>query len=434
MVSRALAAFILFVAINIGLNQMPLRKAAPVLDAEQVAMTEKIEADGMPASWWLARTYIKSDKVPDIVVCGSSQIGGLQAADANSSGKTIDFVSNRRSLVIEDDIYKKLGVKPTVFLSALPGAMVSDHFAIGRALYRSRTTPALLVLTVSPRDFIDNTLSSAGATDSYRFFSQYSDMSKYTDLAFHEPRSRFDYYLSNEMPLRLVIPDVMKTVEDVEHRLSDLQMSFLKSTRSRNNSNDTAGGAGKKTQSKETGANSAAVTQADQLKFVMGAYGGNLKPGQAVLTPNLPKIYVDNSLDYMHRYANAYPPTYKVQLQYMKEFLADLKSRGVKVLVVGMPLTKINRELLTDSFWKGFRRNLTEQCQAGSATYVDLSDSADFSQSDFCDTVHLNADGGTKLAQHIADAIANSQELSDALRARVQDPLTSPERSPAAGL
>jgi hypothetical protein len=424
MVSRTLAAFLLFAAINIGLNLMPLKKAVPVLGPEQVAMTDKIEAEGMPASWWLARTYIQSEKVPDIVVCGSSQIGGLQAADANSSGKTIDFVSNRRSLIIEDDIYKQIGLKPTVFLSALPGAMVSDHFAIGRALYKPQTTPSLVVLTVSPRDFIDNTLSSAGATDSYRFFSQYSDMKAYTNLAFHDPRSRFDYFVSNELPLRLIIPDVQQTIEQVGKRLTALEDGWLKAV-SDNESRDagTAGdaSAASSVASKKSGSRAdPSVTQAEQLKFVMGAYGGNLKPGQAVLTPNLPKIYVDNSLDYMHRYANAYPPTYKVQLAYMRAFLADLKKRGVKVLVVGMPLTKINRDLLTTSFWKGFRRNLAEQCKLGDAVYLDLSDSPDFSQGDFCDTVHLNADGGTRLADHIARAIANSKELRQALETKLK--------------
>jgi len=396
MVPRFLTALILFAFLNLALARLPLAEIA-ALNARDFALTDEAMREGKPASWLLARLFLSSEKPPDMVVCGSSQIGGLQAADANTSGAIIDLTSNRSCITLENDLSKRIGIKPAVFLSALPGAMVSDHFVIGRALYQKRA-PAVLVLTVSPRDFIDNTLSAAGATDSYRYFSQYNDMTSYTDLAFHEPWSRLTYFVSTELPVRRLIPTVQKVISNLS------QSEFLPEIKS----------VAKAPEKIE------AVTAADQLKLVTGGYGGNLRPGQAVLRPNLPKIYVDNTVDYMHRYSNAYPSSYGVQLKYMKEFLADLKSRGIKVLVVGMPLTPRNRALLTNSFWAGFKRKIAERCEQGDAVYIDLSDSPDFTAGDFCDTVHLNADGGAKLAQHIADAIAQSNVLRTALEARLK--------------
>ncbi len=395
MVPRFLIALILFAFVNLALAKLPLVKIA-ALDAHNFVLSDEALAEGKPASWWLARLFLTSERPADVVVCGSSQIGGLQAADANTSGQIIDLTSNRSCITLENDLAKRIGAKPSVFLSALPGAMVSDHFAIGRALYQRRA-PSVLVLTVSPRDFIDNTLSAAGATDSYRYFSQYSDMTGYTDLAFHEPWSRLTYFVSTELPVRRLIPAVNQIVGNLGK--SEL-LPEIKTDQSP-----------KKIE---------AVTAADQLKLVTGGYGGNLRPGQAVLRPNLPKIYVDNTVDYMHRYSNAYPPSYAVQLKYMQEFLADMKSRNIKVLVVGMPLTAINRALLTNSFWDGFKRKIAERCKQGDASYIDLSDSPDFTAGDFCDTVHLNADGGAKLAQHIADAITQSNVLRTALEARLK--------------
>ncbi|CAN5517584.1 hypothetical protein BH11CYA1_BH11CYA1_02950 [soil metagenome] len=408
MVPRFPVALLLFVLVNVALASFLVPTAKPQLTLADVNLTPKILEEGKPSSWWLARTYLTSAKVPDIVVCGSSQIGGLQAADANTSGKTIDFVSNRRCLTLENDLAKAFG-QTEVFLSALPGAMVSDHFAISRALFRPAHQPALLVLTVSPRDFIDNTLPSAGATDSYRFFSQYCDMSAYTGWAFHEPWSRFTYFISTELPLRSQLQVFNQVIEKLVQKLKELD------TASSANASSSAGNL-----VSSVPASAAAASAAEQLKFVMGAYGGNLKPGQAVLTPNLPKIYVDNSLDYKHRYRDQYPVSYDVQFNFMRAFLSELRQENIKVLVVGMPLTKNNRVLLSSGFWQGFRARIAEECQQNGAFYLDLSASSDFPITDFCDTVHLNADGGAHLAEKISDAIRSSAELRDALTGRLK--------------
>lgn len=84
-----------------------------------------------------------------------------------------------------------------------------------------------------------------------------------------------------------------------------------------------------------------------------------------------------------------------------------------------MPLTKENRLLLSSDFWQAFRGRLVEECQQGGAQYLDLSASPDFSIGDFCDTVHLNADGGARLAEHISKAIEQSPELRAALKERL---------------
>ena len=403
MVPRFPVALLLFALVNVALASFLVPAAKPELTLADVNLTPKILEEGKPASWWLARTFLTSAKTPDIVVCGSSQIGGLQAADANTSGQTVDLVFNRRCHTLENDLAKDFGPRAEVFLSALPGAMVSDHFAIARSLFRPSHHPALLVLTVSPRDFIDNTLPSAGATDSYRFFSRYTDMSAYTDWAFHEPWSRLTYFISSELPLRSQLAVFNQAVEHLVEKLNEA---------------DTAsGGAASKAPPTTT---SAAASAAEQVKFLMGAYGGNLKPGQAVLTPNLPKIYVDNSNDYKHRYKNQYPRSYEMQFNFMRAFLARLKQEGIKVLVVGMPLTEENRLLLSSGFWQGFRGRLAEECQRSGAQYLDLSAAPDFSSGDFCDTVHLNADGGTRLAAHISQAIEQSPQLRDALKERLE--------------
>lgn len=394
MLSRFIAASLLFVSVNAAVALSALGRT-PVLSMarEPFSLTDKIKAEGKPSSWWLARAYSVSKERPQVVVCGSSQIGGLQSSDANLTGRPVDFVLNHHCPSIEVALAQKLGQKPYVFLSALPGAMVSDHFAIARALYSAQGAPPVVVLTVSPRDFIDNSLPCAGSTEPYKYFAQYSDMSAYVGLAYNKPWSRFEYFISNEIPVRH-LESAVKT------NSAKLITALVPPVAVQAKAHDVNTGA----------------SAAEQLKFVMGGYEGNIKPGQAVLTPNLPRIFVDNSRDYKRRYKNTHPDTYDVQLSYFKTFVQYLRASGSHVLVVGMPLTVNNREILSESFWQRYKGDLQAALKPTGAKFLDLIADPGFDNNDFCDTVHLNATGGGKLARAIAGAIAADRTLADALK------------------
>jgi hypothetical protein len=386
----------MFAAVNLALGVAPQAKPELFCPAE-FALTPKVLAQGKPSSWWLARSYMTAAHQPEIVLCGSSQIGGLQAADARVLNKPIDFVDNHHCDVLEQDLKGALGISPYVFISALPGAMVSDHFAIAKSLFGARGKPALVVLTVSPRDFIDNTLPGAGATEPYRFFSSHCDLSACNDLAYNDSWSRLTHFVSGELPLR---------------RLTVAADNLAKQWSAQNAgaSLDTIGGASPE----------ASGSDADQqVKFVMGGYQGNIRPGEAVLYPNSLRVFVNNVGDYKKRYHNTHPANYESQMAYFKDYLNFLNDEGVRVLVVGMPLTALNRDILPADFWQEFRGRLLLGCGSTGAEWLDLSDSPEFGVSDFVDTVHLNADGGVKLAKKIAARVASSRELSAALYKRL---------------
>lgn len=334
------------------------------------------------------------------MVCGSSQIGGLQAADANLTGKTVDFVENHHCPTIERGLASRLGAEaPYVFLSALPGSMISDHFAIARALYREKGAPPLVVLTISPRDFIDNSLPCAGSTEPYRYFSRFSDLSAFTNLAFNKPWSRLEYFTSSEIPARRLESMVTTAWQNTIDKL--LPPTAIQRP-----------GSGVSTTASELDARQQIQKQ---LKFVMGGYEGNIRPGQAVLTPNLPQIFVDNSRDYRRRYKNTHPDTYDVQMRYMQEFLSYLKQENCRVLVLGMPLTASNREILDGKFWQRYLQDIEKTCRTTDSRFLNLIADPRFNTQDFCDTVHLNAAGGQKLAEIVAESICSASELRAAL-------------------
>jgi hypothetical protein len=386
----------LFAAVNLALGVAPQAQPVP-FSQKELAVTPKVLSEGRPSSWWLAESYVNSPHQPEVVICGSSQIGGLQAADARVLNKPIDFVENHHCDVLERDLKNSMGVSPYVFISALPGAMVSDHFAIAKSLFASRGKPALLILTVSPRDFIDNTLPGAGSTEPYRFFSSHCDLSDCNDLAYNDAWSRLSHFVGSELPLR----KLTVALDNISKQWSEKNAAAAI---------DTAGGESIQT---------AQADVAQQVKFVMGGYQGNIRPGQAVLYPSSLKIFVNNVGDYKKRYRNTHPANYEAQMTYFKNYLNFLSDEGVRVLVVGMPLTKLNRDILPGDFWQEFRGRLLLGCGGAGAEWLDLSDSSAFTNDDFVDTVHLNADGGVKLARAIADRVAKSPELASSLYKRL---------------
>src|SRR6516162_1943979 len=83
---------------------------------------------------------------------------------------------------------------------------------------------------------------------------------------------------------------------------------------------------------------------------------------------------------------------------------------------------------LRNSFWNEFRSVLSSQSKKYGASFMDLTDSPRYVITDYLDTVHLNANGGQKLFETIADKVRTNPSLGSLL----QDDTTSGSRKSAA--
>jgi hypothetical protein len=95
-----------------------------------------------------------------------------------------------------------------------------------------------------------------------------------------------------------------------------------------------------------------------------------------------------------------------------------MREQNVKVLVLGMPTLAQNRNLLSADFWKSYRNQISSICREYNASWLDISDSADFNATDFIDTVHVNSKGGAKLFAIMADKLSSDAGLMQAVGAR----------------
>lgn len=375
-VSSFIAATVLFVIFNLGLSTLPEGKAKK-LESQQFLEDENVRKYGKPGPWWMTKAYLKEQTPPDIVIFGSSQMGGLQARDAERLGRELDFAEYHRSVTVEDYIAELGGSTPKAFTCALPGAMASDHCLAARALFTEGRKPKLVIVGISPRDFMDNTLPSATATEPFNFFSKYTELGAISEIAYPDWYSKLDWLVTKRLPMRRVAPPLPKE------------------------------------QAEETAQNDEARSK-QMAQTVIGAMG-NIKRGECMVHPKMAPMFIDNTMEYAHRYKNANPPGLKQQLAFFKEFLQYMKNNDIGVLVVGMPIMPSNKALLPPKFWDKFRQTVAVDCAVTGATWVDLTENPEFTKEDFVDTVHLNARGGEKLARMMARAVTDNKQLASTL-------------------
>lgn len=345
-----------------------------------------------PWVWWVARSYL-SRPTPDVVILGSSQMGSaIFSAEAEHRGKNLDTCDERGVTRLTDMLHKSAGVSPSVFNFAMGGAMVSDHLLVAESLLKGAHKPKVAIIGVNPRDFIDNSLPSACATDCFHFLEPYADLSKLAPLSYNDDFGYFDYLLKQNLPLKQLTAIIRG---DTPPSLAN-QPTFT---------NPEAKGV----------LNVDKKAKGNVDRQVLQAISGSaqdVKKGQWLIPHSPPYLFLDNSAEYIKRYKSANPPCLAGQEAYFVELLAYLQREHIKTIVVGMPSMKKNRALLPEVFWDEFRDFLASSSQHHGAFFVDLFDDPRFVEtSHFLDTVHLNRWGGGELISIIADEMAKQKDF-----------------------
>lgn len=322
-----------------------------------------------PWPWWLARGYMTCVPKPDVIVFGSSQMGSAQAtADAKFLARWIDVVTHRKIVFLEDQLKKRSGGAPSVLSLAIPGAMISDEYLITKTLIQNQK-PSTVVITLAPRDFIDDTLPAPSATDQFKFFSRYVSLGPLEAAAY---------------------PDFFARLDTLVKRLPLSQL-----------------GATVHTAFKQDVA--ATSVRANDVLKSLTSVASDPRPGQWVVPPTMPDLWTDNTKEYKNRFKGPNMEHYAGQMQFFRAWLKELQSSGIKIVVIGMPSMEMNRALLPDKFWTKFRTDVTDESLKHGASFVDLTASSAFVKADYLDTVHLNARGAEKLFPLIADEVARAR-------------------------
>lgn len=171
--------------------------------------------------YWIARDYQNTTTAPDVVIFGDSQLGGLRSADAKIARRKLDFALDHRSYATET----KLPNLQT-FVVSQPGGLISDYLIVAESLFSNGHKPKAVVLTVTPRVFLNNGLSCPGASEYYKYFSSNVPLGALYDLVFPAFMNKLQAIAQSvfRQPLPKVAPGQFLFLPDDRQGFNDLDL------------------------------------------------------------------------------------------------------------------------------------------------------------------------------------------------------------------
>ena len=126
--------------------------------------------------------------------------------------------------------------------------------------------------------------------------------------------------------------------------------------------------------------------------------------------------FVDNLVEYRKRYKQLKWDTFLSQMSFLGESMEIARQRGIHFVLVSMPITELNRQLLGEFPQQVYKKTVAVLAKSKGATFIDLDGSGQFELADFEDTVHLHSGGGRKMLNMLADSLVKEQSVKQALK------------------
>lgn len=343
---------------------------------------------------WAIEDFL-SDKQgrPNVVFMGSSLVlVPVAGVDADYLKHPIDGSRHHQSQYFEDQFQKHSGVKVKTFNFGLPGEMPSDAFLITKFLLKGEKRPDVIVYGVGPRDFMDSLLPSPAATDPYQYLSRFGDVTSHKHLIAPEWDQRLNFELGH-----LFYPyghsyDISVTADRAVTAALDKILPAPKTDKP--------------------------YTIAQRRLLFPQYKQMEIANNEACFRPTTPEQRTfdnANMKEYKKRYSRLNWRTFTHQMKFLADLMNTARDRGTQVILISMPITDLNRDLLEKGTWDSYKKSLKVLAQSKGASYLDLGDSKDFTLSDFMDTVHLHSGGGVKLLDKLAEKAASDHKVMSAL-------------------
>lgn len=323
---------------------------------------------------------------PRVVLLGSSLVMfPFWAMDAGINPKIDDIAHYHQSMALSRALsatqVPAAGSVP-VFNLASAGQMSSDTYLYVNEFLAGASKPDVVLWGVAPRDFGDANLTSPMSTVSFKRIVNLQNLAKYkaTFLPHFNEQAEF---IANEICYFYGRRWRMQRESDrLIEKLDTVITSKCGVT---------------------PGAGSLAPAQASGVVFAD-------EPGADItrrLTGFARERWVSSLREYRSRYKGIGDRDITVQISCLDRTLKLCRDRGIKVVLVNLPLTRANRELMPAHFYQRFGGELAAAAARypSDVSYFDLSLDKRFTAYDFWDTVHMNQLGGAKLLNIIVPTI-----------------------------
>lgn len=357
--SLALALFVFInVALATNMRQLPfidraVREKGIVHQAADSAVEE----------------YQNLPSPPSTVLMGSSiMMSPLWSCDILAFPKTQDIYHHHVSYCV-NSILSQHGNNRTSFSFALPGAMVSDIYLITKKLFTGAKCPSFIVYGISPRDFMDNLLTGETRTPIFKRLSDLRDVIEDGDFYLGSWTEQADFVMNNAIFLY-----------GKRCRYQDKLNGFIKQLIARLNHGQLS------ESSPEVG-----------FAFVQPIENSRL-------------MWQRSIEEYRNRYSRFDSKQFDKQCVFLERMLLTAKQRGIKVLLINMPVSRQHLKLMPTGLYDRYVSFASTLATRYSATFLNLQDCTRYGDRCFYDTIHLNSIGGKKFLSDLAGHIEHDSD------------------------
>lgn len=351
------------------------------------------EAAHRSTVFWAAKDFKDEARAPDITLMGSSlMMAAVHGGDATFEKKSQKVALHHKSSLLESLLKEKFHTDYSTFSFSLSGEMASDAYVLSETLLNGEKQPKIIIYGIAPRDLMDNALKSPASTEIFRFVSRLKDPTEVAISARNSFWSVTEYGLEKLSFLYGHRPDFLY-----------LQHQATKQLLCRLGYNDIQ---------------DEVHTTYEIRKQAFTELPEDSGPNEVVVHPPSasPDQYTDNLPEYRYRYSSFKEKQFKEQVSYLERFLALGEERGIKIILVNMPLTKDNVDTMPAGFYDRYLKTIGGLCSKHQAQLLDLNRTEDFPKRYFADSAHLNSQGGARFFEVLSERLTNHSQVASTMR------------------
>jgi len=319
--------------------------------------------------------FMKITEPPDVVIVGSSLVRmPLWLSDLKHSTNGITFDDYSWCKHLAEEVRAKAHKNVRVFDLGINTTMVSDVFLISEKLFIGNHKPRLIVYGLGQRDFMDALVLNDVGTVSFNKLHSFSDFWRQDGLFQTNIPEKVDLFWQALSPIyqhrrewqdrlvRTLLRDLPKAQPPPRPFQQTLEQKRL-------------------------------------LAFNR--------------TKATDPVWAHSVAEYEARYAKADRSQFLRQAKYLEAFLALARERGIKVILLKMPMTCLNESLMPPELDYQYDCLLVQAAKQNKFPLVDVEDGLHLSNAYFFDCVHLNAEGGDIISEVIAPEIIKALKLEE---------------------
>lgn len=345
-------------------------------------------------AWWAMHDLRSTSEVHNVALLGSSlMVNAIAGCDANYQNKSVDLTQYHKAIYLDHKLRTAFGGSFNTFNLALAGQMPSDAYLALRAMVNCAHRPDVVIYGLAPRDFLDSTLNSPVDTEPFRYFKRLVNVDDVAKAMFRTPLAKLDWFLQRLVYLYGTSVDFQLVAGDGIENFLSWAVPVPPGTKP--------------------------FTWWDRTRLLPRYLPGELIPNAVMHVPvdraTAIARYKDNTPEYIARYKSPDELTYKTQIFFLYQIANFCRKERIELIVVNMPITFQNAIILKPQTFANYLQGMKIICFETGTIYFDLCDFNFFQMTDFDDTVHMNAFGGTKFIDALVERLKTDWRASSSM-------------------